>query len=626
MMHFFSHIKFPLLGFLVALAALMVSQVVFGVVNGSLFDVPDLSAWLGILVGNLHFGLSAVAVYLLPFLVMAVLWRCVGVPWLRVAALWLYGVGVSLMLAVNVIDTPYFQYTFRRLSSDIFVYLSQGFSGEGGLLVGGLFLQFWPYMLYFVVLDALSIYAVVSLSRRCRMHLLNQKHGKRAAITHTALSLVLCLALDLLLVRGGLFSQHKPLAAADASRYAAPENTALVVNSPFSLYRTLGHSSLRPMCYFPEQELDAIYTPVSQPASVLADSSLVLSVARPNVVLIILESFSEEYIGALNGGLESYTPFLDSLYTQSLSFRGLANGKRSIESLPAMFAGIPSLMDGAYITSPFSMNRVDALPSKLQRHGYSTAMFHGAYNGSMNFDSYARMSGIASYYGMDQYDGPRSDYDGTWGIFDEPFLQYSLCQMDTMRAPFFAAVYTISSHNPYTIPEQHKGRFKKGPIPLLETVGYADYALGRFFAQARKRDWFDSTLFIITADHAAQPLSDAYRHGLALYSVPMLFYMPSQLPPSHRARMFQHTDLMPTLLDMMGLGESCCCFGCSALRGDEPFHVVYSADRWTLTRANGSRASLAGNTMESTDDTTATLLRAMLQQYSNRMLQNRLMP
>lgn len=614
--------KFPLYCYLLALSALLLSQAVFAVVNHSFFHVGGFVQWLRIILGNIHFALSATTVYLAPFLLFLVLpLPSRGSVRHRRLSLWPYGIGVALMLAVNIADTPYFQWTFRRLSSDIFSYLSQGFGYDGTALLPVFTKQFWPYLLYFVVLTA----SAILLARR---HAARLPEDKPLPLwQHSAVSVV-ALALALLLVRGGLFTQHKPLAAVDAGRYADPDNTALVINSPFSLYRSMGHSgNIKPLNYFDEAVLDSVYTPVTYPSHAIADSAMLLATPSPNIVLVILESFSEEYMGCLNGGGISYTPFLDSLYPNCLTFRGLANGKRSIESLPALLEGIPSLMDYAFITSPFSLNRVSALPSILQRHGYSTAMFHGAYNGSMNFDSFAKTAGISRYYGMDQYDGPRSDYDGTWGIFDEPFLQYTVRQLDTFREPFFAAVYTISSHHPYTIPSQHEGRFKQGPIPLLQTIGYADYALRQFFVSASTQPWFSNTLFIITADHAAQPLSDDYRSGLGLYRVPMMFYTPSNaLTPSHSQRMFQHCDLTPTLLDMLSLNEPCCCFGTSALRGGTPFHIVYTGDAIVLNRGDGSAASLCGDKLHSTDTVTSQLLQAILQQYNNRLLQNRMTP
>ena len=113
-----------------------------------------------------------------------------------------------------------------------------------------------------------------------------------------------------------------------------------------------------------------------------------------NVVIIILESFSKEYTGA-NRNATSYTPFLDSLSTQSLYFNdAYANGKRSIDGIPEVIASLPSLSEDAFITSPYSTHTFDNLASLLKRKNYSTAFFHGGNNGTMGFDHFIRNAGF----------------------------------------------------------------------------------------------------------------------------------------------------------------------------------------------------------------------------------------
>ena len=584
-----------LLQFLLAFLLLLLTQGLFWWVNQGLF-LPG-GGWR-ILLGNLHFGLSGTAYALLPFALM------MAIPirrrWWDIASRCGLGLGVAFLLAANVADIPYFQWTLRRTAGDIFAYLGQNF--DGGLLIGQMLKDFWPYFLLFFLLYALWIVA--------QLHLRLTPGRNRWWVG------LILLALNVTCIRGGWILQHKPLAPVDASRYAPAQNQALVLNTPFSILRTLGNTaSVKPVHYFEDEELEQIFNPIhtnnQQPKT-----------KNHNVVVLILESFSEEYIGAINQGGRSWTPFLDSLSAHCLLFQGRANGKRSIESLPALFLGIPSLMDEAYITSTFSQNRTLSLPQILARHGYTSAFFHGAYNGSMNFDAFCQQIGFDRYYGMDQYPS-REDFDGTWGIFDEPFLRWSATELATLPQPFFATLYTISSHHPYTIPPQHKGRFPKGEIPLLETIGYTDYALRRFFAEAARQPWFDSTLFVITADHAAQPLSDYYRANA--YCVPMLLYSPG-LTPERRDQLFQHIDLMPTLLDLLGLPDSCLSFGHSALCG-EGYHVARPGSYYIMERA-GEQLTFDGERFapEEGPEENRRFLKALLQQYNNRMIENRLLP
>src|SRR5690606_39267322 len=120
----------------------------------------------------------------------------------------------------------------------------------------------------------------------------------------------------------------------------------------------------------------------------------------------------------------SYTPFLDSLAGEGMSFtNSYANGLRSAEGLRAIFSGIPSLMAEPFTTSVYSTNKITSIPGLLKTQRYHTSFSHGATNGSMSFDVFTRSAGVDHYYGRTEYNNDK-DYDGNWGIYDEPFLQY----------------------------------------------------------------------------------------------------------------------------------------------------------------------------------------------------------
>lgn len=579
---------FVLLHFLLALGCLLLTQILFVVVNHGLFSIPDALSWCKIFLGNLHFGISATAYFLSPFLILFSLplrFRG-GSNYLKVGRI-IFVVLTGIMIAMNLFDVPYFQWTLRRSTAEIFSYAGQNFSGGWGQLIVRFLRDFWYYFVLFFVLEFL----LWQCSKRIIL-----KETKDRWWLRQPIMMVLVLGFTVIGMRGGIVTQHKPLSAIDATRYADAGNSALVINTPFSIVRSLGHESGLPdfNYYEDNKQLEEIFTPVFRSLDDCGDYRLA---EVQNVVLVILESFSEEYIGALNGTGKGWTPFLDSLVNNSLVFEGLANGKRSIESLPALFSGIPSLMEEAYITSPYSQNKNLSLPELLRSHGFATAFFHGAYNGSMNFDSYCHLVGVDDYYGMDQYQNDRGDdchyatypgFDGTWGIYDEPFLQYTANKLNSYNQPFFATIYSISSHHPFAIPEPHKNRFPKGELPILETVGYADYALSRFFRTAAKMPWYRHTLFIVTADHAAMPMAERYSAGIGRYRVPMLFFWPAaegKEPFVGRVgKTLQHSDLYPTLVDLLGLDDTVTAFGKSAFSKDLGFHISYGDSGYQLLR------------------------------------------
>src|SRR5690606_35786309 len=256
------------------------------------------------------------------------------------------------------------------------------------------------------------------------------------------------------------------------------------------------------------EELEKIYPVIHHPK----DST---EFKKLNVVVLILESFGKEHVGALNkdinnGTYKGYTPFLDSLIGESYTFnRSYANGRKSIDALPSVITGIPSVGE-PFVLSIYSGNKTTSLAKLLGDEGYETAFFHGAPNGSMGFSAYTQLAGIKHYFGKDEYSNDK-DFDGIWGIWDEPFMQFMADKLTEMPEPFFASFFSLSSHHPFKVPEKYQGVFPKGPLPLHEPVGYTDYALRQFFEKAKKAPWFENTLFVLCADHSSVSHLPAYQ-------------------------------------------------------------------------------------------------------------------
>ena len=627
--------------YVLAFLILAITQVVFFFVNEALFSIDGPKDALMILLGNIHFGISTTAIVLVPYFLLNVIpirlrWK----PIYKNISETIYIISVSVMMIANLADTIYFQWTLRRTTGDIFKYLTVG--GDMGNLVPQFLSDFWMYVVGFVVL----LIAFIVLSRQ--IVLLPRKSYPKSILKDTILS-VLFTAAVVVAIRGGVFLQYRPLSPIDASRYTSSENTPLVVNTPFSIIRTFSkQSSIEKVSYFASHKaLDNVFTPLSTAMNDSCDTVVAMSDtvvnAKTNVVLIVLESFSEEYIGCFNAnGGRSFTPFLDSLVQKSIVYRGMANGKRSIEAIPALLAGMPSLMNEPYITSAYSMNKIEGLPQILKRNDYHTSFFHGAYNGSMNFDSFVKSIGVDEYYGMNEYNNPK-DYDGNWGIFDEPFLQFMVGKLSEFPQPFFTGVFTLSSHHPYTMPKQHQNKFAKGDIPILETVMYVDYALKKFFEKAETTDWYNNTLFVITADHTAQAMAAEYKTDYGMYKIPMILYHPHADTAYRSNHIFQQIDLMPTLIDYLKLNESYACFGKSIYQTEGGFHVAYRNGYYQLLkegyllRFNSEKFeifdvekdpmlthNIAKDKNDKAIEDLKQYLKAIIQQYNNRLIENRL--
>lgn len=461
-----------------------------------------------------------------------------------------------VFIATNFVDFEYYKFTGRRSSFSLIT--AKGMENEiGGLLISYL-QQFW-YLPFIFILLCIIIWKLLS---QPRLVFPSESLTVRDAVKQSFI-LLLALGLTFLMARGGW--QRKPLRIVDSINYASIGNSALVLNTPFSIFKTLGaKESLSKVQFYTPSELDAVFNPVirTRPAG---------DPIRKNVVIVILESFGDENIHA------GYTPFVDSLITQSYYFKnGFANGKVSIDAVPSALSSIPSLMNTSMILSGYSLNEVYGLPKIFKEQGYETSFFHGAFNGSQNFDQYCKVAGFDHYYGKNEYEPyHEADFDGRWGIFDEEFLQFFCKKISTFRQPFFTSVFTISSHQPFIMPEKHKGKFSKGTTPIHETLGYSDYALRLFFESAKKQDWYKNTLFVFTADHTGAFGEGKYKTSVGKFRIPIFFFDPSN--PDLKGvseKNFQQIDILPSILDYLNLKADVVSFG-KSYKSDKNFVVTY---------------------------------------------------
>jgi phosphoglycerol transferase MdoB-like AlkP superfamily enzyme len=441
---------------------------------------------------------------------------------------------------------------------------------------------------------------------------------------------VLLMGFIFLLGRGGI--QKKPIKIVDAVNYGSINQSALVLNTPFCILKTLGKKeTLESPKYFSETELNQIFNPITEITSTENPN-------KKNVVIIILESFGRENIQ------RGQTPFLDGLIEKSLFFEnGFANGKLSIDAVPSTLSSIPSLMNTSLITSSYSINEVYGLPKILKDNGYQTAFFHGAFNGSQNFDQYCKVAGFDNYFGKNEYVGPEA-FDGRWGIFDEEFMQYFSGKMTEFKQPFFSTIFTISSHNPYIVPEKYKGKFPKGTTKIQESIAYADYALKRFFETASKEDWYKNTLFVITADHtSSEPTEKKFKTNVGKFRIPILFFDPSN--PSivgKNQKNLQQIDIMPSIIDYLNIDSKMITYG-KSYQSEKDFVVYYldniyhyiSGDYYlafdgkkSLGLYNFKKDELLKTNLIKTDKSKTTemetFIKAYIQSFNERMIENKL--
>ncbi len=548
----------------------------------------------------------------------------------------------AIALLTNLIDTCYYPYSMRRMTGDIFSFVGE--TNNIGQLIPVFIKDFW-----YVAVIWLALIGLLLLSAW-----LTEKtdYGRMAGWWKHIVLRLCCLFLIFTGARGGW--QLRPLNISFASSAAGVENAALVLNSPYSLITTLDSHGLKRMHYFTDEEGKSIFSTQRHftekntfigATNFPYHNGIVNNYSHPiNVVLIILEGISSEYSEYLADEpkpLAGFTPFLDSLAQQSIVFRGYANGQQSIEALSSILGGIPSLMEKPFSQSRYAAYNIQYAIPALKPYNMRTMFFHGGQNGTMGFDRFCKMNGIDQYFGMDEYDPSRldEDYDGTWGISDVPYLQYVANKLSGCADPFFATIFTLSSHHPFKVPKDYDNVLPKGEIPMQHCVAYTDEALRQFFARAKKTYWYPNTLFVITADHTNFHGATDVDYFAHRYSVPMIFFYPKADTSYRSNQIVQQVDIMPSIIDYCGFSADFSSFGHSAFDKSAPhFAINYLSGSYELYIDN-YLIEFDGNVITHVYDATngykevnpksvpglassEKLLKAVIQRFNNGLLDN----
>ena len=525
----------------------------FFMFNSKMFPGVSISQLLTLLKGGLMFDISAVVYINMLFILLHIIpfeFRYKDVYQLILKYIFFITNGIAI--AMNGMDFVYYRFVEKRATADVF----KTFEHETNLIK--LFFRFlsdyWPATLFtfFAWFLMVYFYNQVKVEKPVKVN-------KIVYYSVNILMIPLVIALVIGAARGGYKHSTRPITISNAARYVeSPRDVAIVLNTPFSIFRTFNKKALVKYKFFDDEKLNNLYNPIHIPLKTKPFT-------RDNVVIIILESFAREYIGSLNHSLEGgtykgYTPFIDSLISVSLTFDvSIANGKKSIDAMPSILASVPSL-ETPYTISHYANNQIDGLPELLKKKGYYSAYFHGAPNGSMGFDSFAKMAGFDNYIGLNEYP-EKADFDGVWGVWDEPFFKFFGEKLNSFKQPFLASIFSVSSHHPFKVPEKYTGKFKKGSAPILEVVGYSDFALKEFFNEISKAPWFKNTLFVITADHTNESVHKKFQNNFGSYSIPIVFFKAGSDLRGIKNRIAQQIDIMPTVLSYLNYDEDYFAFG-----------------------------------------------------------------
>lgn len=589
------------------LLSMSILRLAFTWQNAAFFKQINLQLFL---VGS-YFDAITIALLSMPLFLLVHPLRKQFNPRLKAIVTWLtkcYLVLIGLIILVlNTWDIAYFSYTQKRSGFSYFLHLLTG--TETSSLAGEFLKEFWWLPLLFFGLAFVLWRALVRFGNNEP-----SKSSKRAW-----LQFILILTLAIILGRGGV--QLRPIGIVDATAFSSLEQAPIVLNTAFTVLKTTDEGSAQ-LLHFHDQNAMRELLPSKEgsPQSVLPKNT--------NVVVIIIESFGTNYAGP--NSPKSYTPFLDSLVLKGLFFDyAIANGRTSMDAVPAILAGMPSWLPESYILSPYCSNQLNSLPQILKDQDYQTSFYHGAKEGSMSFKSFTKAIGVDTYKGLESYPN-QAHFDGNWGVWDHHMLTYFGQELSQQQQPFFSSIFTLSSHHPYTVPASYEGKLKSGPEPLCKTISYTDKALSRFFKRFQNKAWFKNTLFVITADHVGPTRQRQFQTLDWRYRIPIAFYHPSKaLPKPSKGVVFQQIDIMPTVLDMLGLPKAAFQLGSSCFEHNQSQKMVYDNGNLLSFIYNGTNLlpiAWTPNVVRNYTQDQAQIsqqMSALYQHYMNSLIENR---
>ncbi len=461
------------------------------------------------------------------------------------------------LIILSVCDNMYFTYTQRRINYEVVFLISQSFTMK---LVLFYCKNGWYWLL--LLAGYFLLYRRIFTHRNDSVTLI----GKNRILSSIIVAALCCIA-----IRG---FESRPLSPSTVLLYFPSKVINLASNTGFNLLYSYykGQKPLVDKNYFNAGDLDKQFRIFHQEIQKG-------NANKPNIVLLVMESFARDYLDS-SSKFKAYTPFLDSLMTQSLVFRNaFNNGRESTHGLVAILASLPPFMQVPYYHSQYHAASIRGIGKILSENGYDCSFFLGDVDDSFGFKEFTHSIGINHYYSRKDFGDDRF-YNGAWGIHDENFFLYAAGVLAKKRSPFFATLYNVSSHPPYIIPENLQKQFAiPGQNAAQNSVSYVDHAYHSFFEKIKNEKWFSNTIFIFIADHFLSPSDKKQFTAVNINAIPFFIYAPGMpLLKGNGNYVVQQLDVVPTILQFAGYNGGYMSFGTTVLNATSPRYAVQKMD------------------------------------------------
>lgn len=464
-----------------------------------------------------------------------------------------------LMLVVNIIDIPLYPiFGFRLSWSSIAVFLREPTILS---LMASFAVEYWWITLGILILLLLLIWLVVGIKPKPVEGLKIKPWVKYCCKT-------LLFLIAAFLTFAGMWGRaldEAPLYVEYAAMHAKKSSEInLVLNTPFTILKVEEDIRLPRYDFFSERELSDLRNSYREPDPALIPTG-------KNLVVITIESGGtiwNERLSALGKSpAPGLMPFLDSLIDRSLVFPNtIATSSMTVDGIRNVYAGMPAY--GFFLISEvaFDDTEIKGLPALLEEEGYYSKFYLGSHRDSFLFYPFFVRSGFKEVTSLETLPPIKENVDDKWGYWDHALMEYAVRDLGTLPTPFVAGIMTLNPHEPYLTPEDWRENEYRYPQSTNERgVEYLDKTLETFFNEAGKQEWYDNTIFVITADHGARyDLNGEWGTPFVQPHILFLVYDPSgSIPAGFSNAVVGQFDIMPTLLSLLkfnrpyvSLGES----------------------------------------------------------------------
>jgi len=593
---------------------------------------------LAALIVGLRFDLSMTAMLMgVPALLMLLPFR-----WSHLR-FWQYGWGAFifatwiLFILLMVIDTIYFGQVHRHIGSEV-----NTLSNDAGSMVDMAFSQYW--------IALASFFGFIALGAWLWWFLLKTIPKRPQKPWARLLMLPLVFFVLLVAERGGY--SGKPIGVGTAFFSDSLAQGYLTMNGAFAITRSLVEAQPAVKSFMSQSQAIAMtQAQLSSPNLSFTDAEHPLfrshignKSKKSNVIVVMLEGWGAQDIDAFRREMDlaplGATPRFDQLAQQGRLYTHFyANGQRSIQGAAAILASQLTLPSMPMLGLGMEQNRLSFLGELARQQGYQTIFLQSSDRGSLHFDAISARAGFKEYRGAEDMQNlhEQAKHSTTWGTWDHNTFQAANKLFANAKTPFLGFVFTSTTHTPWSIPDARWQKFTGGTNrdSFLNSLLYADWALGQLIDAAKRDGYFDDTIFVITADHA----NEFVEHSEL---VPNQFHIPLLIVgPSVKAGIDERTgsqvDIIPTLSDLCGWSTSYAGMGRSLMddtrkeergaftvRGDVMNWIT--KDEWVShnmdKRVGSSPALSAERATQMELDLLATYQTVMHLQLNNRFLPN----